>query len=278
MKKPSKITTRLYWMGSLLLVLGLVKFIWSIIEIAFLPATGVNPPVPDRAAGLFYAYRLASREALKPPPKPHRQPRKNNLVRNLTLKGIYRGPDHEIAIIAKGTQTFLVSEGEKILGYKVKALEDRAVVLSQSGKEYRLELPGEKFSAAIPAVHRLRKGRPSASNKPQNISTEDGTTIVPKTILTDYASHLDKIWKNIGIQPYRKGGALKGFQVRFIRKDSDFEKLGLRRGDIITAINGEEIVDYSTPMEIMKNLESLDALSLQIKRGKKELELEYEVR
>jgi general secretion pathway protein C len=89
---------------------------------------------------------------------------------------------------------------------------------------------------------------------------------------------LDKIWKNIGIVPYREGNALRGFKVRFVRRGSDFEKLGLRRGDIITGINGEPLTDYATPMRLLKSVDTLEGLLLQIRRGNQELEIEYEVR
>jgi len=70
---------------------------------------------------------------------------------------------------------------------------------------------------------------------------------------------------------------LEGFKVRFVRKGSPFEKLGLKRGDIIRTINGEPIVDYATPMRMLKSAESIDDLSITVERNHEEQELKYEV-
>jgi general secretion pathway protein C len=111
----------------------------------------------------------------------------------------------------------------------------------------------------------------------KEIRQEGDITFVPRTLIRDYTQNLDKIWRNIGIDPEKRGKELLGFRVRFVRRGSPFEKLGLRRGDIITAINGEPLHDLGTVMEAYRSIDSMDGLTLTVKRNNKEVELNYEI-
>ncbi len=62
------------------------------------------------------------------------------------------------------------------------------------------------------------------------------------------------ITRNINALPVKSGNRLKGFRVTYIRKGSYFDQLGLKVGDTITAINGEDIVDLKVPMEFFSNI------------------------
>jgi len=53
--------------------------------------------------------------------------------------------------------------------------------------------------------------------------------------------------------------------------------LGLRRGDVLTAVNGQVLDNYSAALGIYKNINTIENLTLVIKRGKEEMELEYEI-
>ena len=101
--------------------------------------------------------------------------------------------------------------------------------------------------------------------------------IIDKSLMDHYAKNMDDIYKNIGIVEVKKGNILEGFRISFIRKGSPFAKLGVKRGDIIKAINGQKIDSYNAAFGVYKNISNIDNLTLVIQRGKEEMELEYEV-
>ena len=107
---------------------------------------------------------------------------------------------------------------------------------------------------------------------------EGDTTIIPKTLFNKYKGDYRAIRRNINAVPNMVNGKLNGFKISFVRRGSDFDKLGLKRGDIITAINGEELKDFSVPMRYFNNMDSLTAATITVKRGNETKELEYEVR
>jgi general secretion pathway protein C len=267
------------WLVPVLVILALIKLFWVFIELFYLPVAGIDSGKGARGKSLYQPYRLASNEALKRTKKSRPKPRKQNRLREMKLLGVYQGPRHHIAVISKGNKSYVVYEGEKVLGYRIDSVEERSVSLSRDGKSYRLELVKTKGAPVVsaPSPSSQRKAGKKRPDEPA-IVDDDGNKIIPRSLLNDYAKDLDKIRKYIRMVPYKKDGALQGFKVRFVKRGSDFAKLGLKRGDIITGINGEAIVDYSTPMELMKNIDTLEGLTLQIKRGNEELEIEYEVR
>jgi general secretion pathway protein C len=85
------------------------------------------------------------------------------------------------------------------------------------------------------------------------------------------------IYKNIGITEVKDGKNLKGFRLTFVRKNSDFEKLGVKRNDIIKSINGQAITSYNAAFGVYKNIQTAENITMVIERGNEEMELEYEI-
>jgi len=46
---------------------------------------------------------------------------------------------------------------------------------------------------------------------------------------------------------------------------------------VIKSINGQEINSYNAAYGVYKNIQNMDNLTLVVKRGKEEMELEYEI-
>ena len=65
--------------------------------------------------------------------------------------------------------------------------------------------------------------------------------------------------------------------MNFIRRGSDFSKLGLKRDDVIKAVNGQPIRSYKAAMDVYRKVGDMENMTLTIKRGDEEMELEYEV-
>jgi general secretion pathway protein C len=88
---------------------------------------------------------------------------------------------------------------------------------------------------------------------------------------------MDKIWRDISISQHRSNGKLDGFRINYVKKGSDFEKLGLRRGDILKAINAQELNSMGAAMEFYKEINNIENLTLTIERDGRSEELEYEI-
>ena len=267
------------------------KALWVGVELYKLPKEGVSLEKSSGLKNLYYHYNLASKKELpkvivkkskptvikKPKPKP--KPQKIN---KFVLKGIYDSSDKKIIILEYLNKSYALELGESIEGYKFIKLYPTYAVFEKDGKEYSLDLYKKKKSnssknaitvSSTPAVQ-----KPKVAQKDNVIKREGDTTYIPKNLFNKYRSDFGAIRRNIGVAPYMVGGKLNGFKIRYVKKGSDFDKLGVKRGDIIQAINGEPLNNFKVPLEFFNNLDSISAATITIKRGDEIKELEYEVR
>ncbi len=272
MNTDSKRSSRIDFVLTLFLLLAVVKFTWVVAEIFFLPAQGIDAPAKDRLPALPHRVRLASNETLKQEtkPEPVRTP-----LKSMKLLATYIGPRQRIAVIAKGGKTYIEKETQTLLGYRIERIMRNRVELRRDGVHYQLQIEQSPLQNAVQSVQ--RKIFESSKSPSSSIVSEGGVIRVPRALLQRYAKNMDKIWKDIAIVPRKVNGKLTGFRIRFVKRGSVFDKLGLKRGDIITGINGEPLEDYSVPMELFGSLDTLDGLILNIRRGAQTLELDYEV-
>ncbi len=271
-----------YWIRTALwafVLLALAKGIWTVVRLSLLPSEGDEPPTHRHVSALSYRITVASDRPLpKAPIRPKRPVLPRSTVRDYHLLATYVGSDTRLAVIEKSGHSHVLQEGEKIGGYTLKEVLDKAAVLERNGKEYRIEMD-EKHAAGRSQTSRpaVSVAIPRAVSDRQTIHKEGDTVVVPRTKIREYSKNIGKITKNIGMMPYRKNGKLAGFKVRFVRRGSDFEKLGLRRGDVITEVNGEPLDNFETPMRLLRSADTLDDLIIKVDRNGKEMELEYEV-
>jgi general secretion pathway protein C len=171
--------------------------------------------------------------------------------------------------------------GDEIDGYVLDDATAKEAIFLRNGKNYRITLIESKQSpqskSSVKYVFGDKKANKAAGSASEGISEENGRTVVDKNLLRHYTKNMDDIWKNIGIKEIKEGGQIKGFKVNFVKRGSDFAKLGLKRGDVIKSINGQELNSYNSALEIYKNIDTMEDLTLTIKRGKEEMELEYEI-
>jgi len=194
-------------------------------------------------------------------------------IKNIKLKGTYLGGDASFMIIEDGGNSNFVYIGESYKGYEVVRISEKKVGLKKHGKNYYILLWDEE-SASTPK-------RVSARPTPHTESTPSPSLGMPASItkeeLHTYIKDPNKIWKSIRIQEQRENGQINGFRVNYVKKSSFFDQAGLRSGDIIKGIDGNEITSLADVMKYYTNVDSLDSLSLTVERAGEELELDFNV-
>ena len=259
----------------LLVVITVAKGVWVVISYLFLPLEGVEANTRASLKPVYRPFRLVSnRQVARVPIK---RARRITPITSFKLIGIYVDDDKNIAVLKKGSKSYVLTTGDKVEGYLLKKVNENSAIFEMDSQEYELRFI-EKDLPSSAAVEVNKEAQANEPAKKGDIEQKGSTTLIPRSKISQYAGNLAKISKDIGMAPITSGRKLLGFKVRYVRRNSDFAKLGLKRGDIVTAINGESITDYSLPLEIMKNIDSIDSLVLTIKRGNETKELEYEVK
>ena len=173
---------------------------------------------------------------------------------NLTLRGISASasPTYARALIAgpDGKEKVYAVGGEVPGGARVHAIQDDHVLLNRRGALETLRLP--KFSMdgvePPPPVAAQPVGAVAVDNLRNQAATDELVEVVrPQAVMVN--------------------GELRGFRVYPGRDRQRFAQLGLRAGDLVTAINGAPLTDLTQSLEAMRALTGGGQVSLTVQRG-----------
>jgi general secretion pathway protein C len=269
----------LKWLLSGLVFLLMVKLLWFIVQIIWLTALDIDQEEDHSSKALFYSVKLTPNEAPAPQKVAPVVKQISGSIKEITLLAIYNASDVSVITVEYKHQSKVLSSGDVINGFTLEGAGSDFAMFSKNGKNYKVPL--DKKSKASSSFSSIKPISPSAKNiekKPLGEVTNEGSVrIIDRSLLDHYAENMDDIYKNIGISEIKNGKDLKGFKINFVRRDSPFAKLGIRRNDIIKSINGQEIESYNAAFSVYKNIKNVDELNLVIQRGKEEMELDYEI-
>ncbi len=267
---------------ALLILLLSVKLLWFVAELLWLPSSGVDHSEEKGVKALYYRVKLTPNEAPAPDKQQVMSPAKSQgTIKDIELLAIYNASDVTVITVLYKNQTKVLSKGDEINGFVLEGAGNHFATFSKDAKTYQINLITSKKDAqsnsSIKSIAASTEGEPSSSQAEGEIVDAGDHRIVDRGLVEHYAKNMEDIMKDIGIVDQKEGSTLKGFRVTFVRKDSYFSKLGLRRGDVIKSINGQEITSYNDAMNVYKNIDKMDGLSLTVTRGNEEMELEYEI-
>jgi len=244
----------LKWIVTLLIVVLVVKLIWLAAEMTVLPTAGVNQAEEVGGKSLYYRVELSSNKA--PAPKKIEKRLPAGSIKDIELLAIYNAADTTVVTVMHKRKTKVLARGEEINGFTLDGAGSNYATFSKDGKTYRIDLiKGKKGSGS----GSIRTVTPAASSWEATTAKAEGEVtdagdhkIVDRSLLKHYAQNMDDIYKNIGIAEVKEGNTLEGFKITFVKRGSPFAKLGVRRGDIIKSINGQEINSYNAAFNVYR--------------------------
>lgn len=259
----------------LLSIILLVKVVWIVISIMFLPEAGEELNLTIKPKALYYRVKLSSNAATIEPIKPTKKVVSS--MRGVKLIALYNSSDVLVVTIEKNRKTTVLSKGDNIDGFTLKSAGADYALFTKDSKEFKLKLNEVKTVGGRGKITptKVKKSKEIKSN---NIREDNGIKIVNRELLTAYTSNPKNIWKDIGIVENKKDERLNGFKINYVKKGSDFEKLGLRRGDILTAINAEELDNLGAVMSLYGEINNIENLTLTIERDGISKDIEYEIK
>ncbi|HFU76632.1 MAG TPA: hypothetical protein ENK66_10350 [Arcobacter sp.] len=197
------------------------------------------------------------------------------LLSNITLIAIFDLGNGQgvITIAQKGkNENIILGIDEEFQGYILKEVYKDYVIFEKNNNQYRvaLDLVKEpKFTTAYTQTE---------EKKPENeISFENDEYKVKREYMNSYINDFSRIWKDINIQEYKIKGKIDGFKIGFIKKGSAFEKLGLKKGDIIKSVNNIKLKSYNDAFKLYNNIDKTTSLNILIQRDNQEMEINYEI-
>lgn len=193
--------------------------------------------------------------------------------RNLKLWGTVVGndPARAYAIIeepgakSRRQQQSLYRRGDIVQGAEIKKILREKVILSANGNNEILRIVKPQSSGRI---QRTRSVYNQTSNRPIR-----QRRILRRSQIQKALGNINTIMSQANIRPHSEG-----FQITRIRPASIFRRLGLRNGDIITAVDDRPIQSVDDAVGIWQNLTDRGETSIQLKRRGRTRIIDYRIR
>lgn len=125
--------------------------------------------------------------------------------------------------------------------------------------------------ALVPA--RTKTLEPEA---PADIQRDGNTFQIPRAEVDKALANLSRLYTDIRAVPYFKDGKANGFKLLNVKQGTLFEKLGLRRGDILKSINGN-MLDIQSGLRLFNELKNETRFTLEVERRGAEQTFSYEI-
>ena len=78
--------------------------------------------------------------------------------------------------------------------------------------------------------------------------------------------------------PHYVKGKTQGFKIVGVRPNSLYSALGIRSGDILKGVNGEQITSPTKALQFLEALKTTSQVTIDIERRKQKKTFEYEIK
>lgn len=178
---------------------------------------------------------------------------------NLILTGIIssRSGERSRAMIKSGNRDQRAyGVGDTVAGgVKLHAIYANRVILDRGGRYETLTLEQEKTAAE--SVRRIERGERVTAAAAEELGT------IRRELLNDPS----KISQYIRLQPERRNGTLIGYRIYPARERELFNELGLKPGELVTAVNGIELSSTRGNMEVLRKLSEANNITVTLGSG-----------
>jgi len=284
-----------YLVAANLLLLAAIAYVASSVvgtaiaaKLTPLPAVHLTPPPPapaheTRKQASYYAL-INTRDIFNSipaeAPKATGPPPKTPLRLKLWGVALHKdGPSSCVIEDLSNHKQQLYHEGETVPGEaKVTRVEWERVILTRDGKEEILDLSTEARppGMAAPAAS-VASAAPGSADEHIQL-TGDGQYVIDRSEVDGALENMSQLFTQIRAVPHFEGGRSTGFRLFAIRQNSLFDKIGLKNGDIIQSINGQELTDPSRALAMFQELRNQNELTVQVMRNRESKTLSYQFR
>ena len=187
----------------------------------------------------------------------------------IVLVGTVNGPrQNSFAVIEETAkkQQGLYKTGDTVLNATIRRILRGKVVLRVGEKDEILEM----------TQNDIKSGKGDRAS--QSASGEGYTITIGQKDLQDSINNINQLLTEVRIRPNMSGGKPDGLALTYMKQGSIFTKLGLKKGDIITGLNGKPINSPEDAFAFYKSLETGSDLSLSVRRNGKQEVINYQFR
>jgi general secretion pathway protein C len=184
---------------------------------------------------------------------------------NLVLVGTIasQDPKHGIAIISDGGPAKVFSVNDNVNGATLHSVYLDHVILDRAGTLETLRLP-----RLLVGSQPMPMARRTGGADPRTVTAVDNI----RRLVQQDPGILDQVMRTVASYD-NNAGKLRGFRAYPGRNRAIFNKLGLKPGDLVTAINGTMLDDPQHSQEVFNTIQTSDHVTVTIERGGQKLDI-----
>ncbi len=179
---------------------------------------------------------------------------------NLLLAGTIatQDPKRGVAIISEGGPSKVYSVGDNVGGASLHSVYLDHVILDRGGVLETLLLP----RLLGPGMHAPPVVRRPTGADPRTVAAVENI----RRLVQQDPGLLDQVMRTVPSYD-SAAGKLRGFRAYPGRNRQIFSKLGLKPGDLVTAINGTALDDPQRSQEVFNTIQTSDHVTVTVERG-----------
>jgi general secretion pathway protein C len=244
-------------------------------------------PAPARSSGVAAIvernlFCSSCRGASAAVPEPH-QPERTALplaVLAIMYAPPPRDPRGSLAVVRDTEQRSIhaVGIGDRLRGATVLDMGPTRLLLRDGDRDQYLDLlaPADAPRALAPVA---ASADPLAAELERGVrKLGEGSYEIERATLNAVLANTPALAQGARIQPELRDGKAIGFRLVTVRADGPFARIGLRGGDVISAINGLPLSAPESALDAFVKLRSASHLSLALEREGRRLTHEYRIR
>jgi type II secretion system protein C len=192
--------------------------------------------------------------------------------------------DWSFAAISEDGNNKLCRVGDSVTGRTVTGITWRYVFLRGSNDECYIDMYDDGTGTG-PVIARPSRLPEEEGGAAPDASVADGIQVVSETERIIDRSLVEKMLadptqfiRSVRVRPQRENGKVVGFRLRRFQQDSPIALLGAQRGDVIQAVNGNQLTSVEQALSVYQNLRSSSDLNFTVLRNGQPVELTVRIR
>ena len=188
-----------------------------------------------------------------------------------------------LAVVEENSLQRLIRIGQELDRRELVAIQRTRLVLFAGGKFECVDL-GKKGSSRRPSIRSASSSKSSSSPRSKSSSdkikegvkkTGKNTYQIDRDMLNEQLEDLGNLSRQARVIPHYRQGKPQGFKIVGVRPGSLYSHIGVRSGDVLKSVNGDEISSPTKALELYEKLKNSDGVTLDIERRGRKTTLEY---
>jgi general secretion pathway protein C len=196
---------------------------------------------------------------------------------NLKLWGTVTGSEEQAYAVIEDTQKReqnLYRIGDSIQNAVVKMIRRAKVVLQVEGRDEVLAM--EEIQQGTQRSTSRRVSRQPSRHSQNNVRTQ--RVSMRRSMINEAINDVTKLMTQVKIQPHMEDGQPDGLAISNIKPNSIFRRMGLRNGDVLKKVEGQDIRTVDDALRLYDSMKTADSVSVVIQRRGSLRNIDYTIR